>query len=234
MEPGVVLVKEQHPELSKRSMGVDNIPYGEAIGSVLWAAMISQPNIAYAVGVLSQFIQKLDNLHWEALKCVIVYLGSTKDLSLTFVGLFYSFWSSTWRLIVLRSDTGIINPTCQAKWHRSSSFKTERIQYTYINGRMPCMWRTAGAWQKLGLKPRATVQLNWHDMASYNEGILLIGVWMDGIRAASPSGLSKTLSIIPTLEVRSKSGRWGWNTNLHVNGTGLCWVHICILPSIQV
>ena len=65
-------------------MGVDNIPYGEAIGSVLCAAMISQPNIAYVVGVLAQFIQKLDNLHWEALKCVIVYLSSMKDLWLTF------------------------------------------------------------------------------------------------------------------------------------------------------
>ena len=63
---------------------MDNIPYGEAIRSVLWAAMISQPNIAYAVGVLAQFIQKLNNLHWEALKCVIVYLLSTKDLWLTF------------------------------------------------------------------------------------------------------------------------------------------------------
>ena len=86
MEPGVVLVKEQRPESSKRSMGMDNIPYSEAIRSVLWAAMNYRPDIAYAVGVLAQFIQKPDNLHWEALKCIIVYLGSTKDLWLTFGG----------------------------------------------------------------------------------------------------------------------------------------------------
>ena len=86
MEPAVVLVKEQFPESSKRSMEMDNIPYGEAIGSILWVAMISQPNIAYAVGVLAQFIQQSDNLHWEVLNCVIVYLGSTKALWLTFGG----------------------------------------------------------------------------------------------------------------------------------------------------
>ena len=41
---------------------------------------------AYAIGILSQFVQNPGQLHWEALKCVIVYLGCTKDLWLTFGG----------------------------------------------------------------------------------------------------------------------------------------------------
>ena len=36
------------------------------------------------VSLLSQFIQNPGLAHWEALKQVIVYLGSTKDLWLTF------------------------------------------------------------------------------------------------------------------------------------------------------
>ena len=62
------------------------IPYSEAIGSVLWPAVVSRPDIAFAVGILSQFIQNPGQAHWEALKRVISYLGSTKDYWLTFGG----------------------------------------------------------------------------------------------------------------------------------------------------
>ena len=62
------------------------MPYTEAIDSVLWPVVVSWPDAAYAVGVLSQFMQNLGPAHWEGLKQVISYLGSTKDLWLTFGG----------------------------------------------------------------------------------------------------------------------------------------------------
>ncbi len=62
------------------------MPYQEAIGSILWAAVVSRPDIAYAVGILSQFMQKPGQAHWEGVKRVINYLGCTKDLWLTFGG----------------------------------------------------------------------------------------------------------------------------------------------------
>jgi hypothetical protein len=62
------------------------VPYAEAIGCVLWPVMITQPDCTFAIGILSQFIQNPGNVHWEALKRVMVYLGSTKDLWLTFGG----------------------------------------------------------------------------------------------------------------------------------------------------
>ena len=63
-----------------------NIPYAKAIGSLLWAVMVSCPDAAYAVGILSQFIQSPGQPHWEAVKRVITYLAATKDLWLTFGG----------------------------------------------------------------------------------------------------------------------------------------------------
>ena len=60
------------------------IPYMEAIGSALWPVVVSQPDAAFAVSTLLQFIQNPRPAHWEALKHVIVFLGSTKDLWLTF------------------------------------------------------------------------------------------------------------------------------------------------------
>ena len=62
------------------------IPYVEAIGSALWPVVISQPDAAFAVSTLSQFIQNPRPAHWEALKHMIVFLRSMKDLWLTFSG----------------------------------------------------------------------------------------------------------------------------------------------------
>ena len=60
------------------------IPYVEAIGSVLWATVVSRPDTAFVVGVLSQFIQNLGPVHWEGVKRLISYPASTKELWLTF------------------------------------------------------------------------------------------------------------------------------------------------------
>ena len=60
--------------------------YCEVIESILWLTVVSRQNTAYAVGVLSQFMQNLGQAHWDAVKRVISYLGSTKELWLTFGG----------------------------------------------------------------------------------------------------------------------------------------------------
>ena len=65
---------------------MSGVPYAEAIGCVLWPVMITRPDCALVIGILSQFIQNPGNAHWEALTRVMVYLGSMKDLWLTFGG----------------------------------------------------------------------------------------------------------------------------------------------------
>ena len=60
------------------------ILYSEAIGSVLWPMVVLRLDTAYAVGILSQFIQNPGPAHWEGVKQVIMYLGCTKNLWLTF------------------------------------------------------------------------------------------------------------------------------------------------------
>ena len=60
--------------------------YCKVIGSIIWPMVVSRPDTAYAVGVLSQFMQNPGQAHWEAVKRVISYLESTKNLWLTFGG----------------------------------------------------------------------------------------------------------------------------------------------------
>ena len=50
----------------------------------LW--MIMHLDRAFAVGLLSQFIQNPRAIYWEALKYIMIYLGLMKELWLTFGG----------------------------------------------------------------------------------------------------------------------------------------------------
>ena len=86
METGAQYTKDQGPSTPTQERRMRGIPYAEAIGCVLWPVIISRPDAAFAVGILSQFVQNPGLVHWEALKRVIIYLGSTKDLWLTFGG----------------------------------------------------------------------------------------------------------------------------------------------------
>ena len=86
MEPGAQFSKDQCPSTLNQTSKMQGVPYSEAIGSVLWPVVVSRPDAAFAVGVLSQFIQNLGPAHWEGIKCLINYLGSTKNMWLTFGG----------------------------------------------------------------------------------------------------------------------------------------------------
>ena len=72
--------------MPNQSAQMQGVPYIEAIGSVLWLGVVSRPEIAFAVGILSQFIQNPGSVHWEALKRINIYLKTTKDLWLMFGG----------------------------------------------------------------------------------------------------------------------------------------------------
>ncbi|KAL8129044.1 hypothetical protein V2J09_018199 [Rumex salicifolius] len=47
-------------------------------------AMITRPDIAYAVNRVCQYIHSPSNLHWQAVKCIMWYLNGTLDHCLHF------------------------------------------------------------------------------------------------------------------------------------------------------
>ena len=86
MELGVQFSVDQCPSSANQVARMHGVLYIQAIGSVLWPIVISQPDAVYAVGVMSQFMQNPGPAHWEGLNQIINYLGSKKDLWLTFGG----------------------------------------------------------------------------------------------------------------------------------------------------
>jgi hypothetical protein len=55
-----------------------NIPYREAVGSLMYAAMGTRPDIAFATSTMAQYCENPNWKHWEAVKRIFRYLLRTK------------------------------------------------------------------------------------------------------------------------------------------------------------
>lgn len=60
------------------------VPYREAIGSLMFLAIVSRPDISYAVGVLSQVLDKPQQVHWSMIKRIMRYLKGTEKCGILF------------------------------------------------------------------------------------------------------------------------------------------------------
>ena len=61
-------------------------PYSQLVGSLMYAAIGTRPDIAFATSTLAQFMSDPAPIHWEAAKRVLRYLKGTKGHSLTYGG----------------------------------------------------------------------------------------------------------------------------------------------------
>ena len=86
MDPNMSYSKDQCPTTPEEAARMRNVPYREAIGSLMYAAIGTRPDIAFAVSTLSQFLENPGEIHWEAVKRVFRYLLGTKNWRLTFGG----------------------------------------------------------------------------------------------------------------------------------------------------
>ena len=83
MNSGSILSIDQCPSTHAECEDMKDVPYQKAIGSLMYAAVSTRPDIAFAVSTLSQFMRNPGRTHWEAVKHVIRYLKATKDAKLT-------------------------------------------------------------------------------------------------------------------------------------------------------
>lgn len=76
------------------------IPYRELVGSLLYAAICTRPDIAYAVGVLARYVSNPGKAHWKRGKQLLRYLAGTLDYKLRLGGtkeiFLYAFTDADW------------------------------------------------------------------------------------------------------------------------------------------
>ena len=61
-------------------------PFKEAVGSLMYAANTTRPDIKYAVGQVAKFAQNPSPAHWSAVKLILSYLKGTIDYGIRFSG----------------------------------------------------------------------------------------------------------------------------------------------------
>ena len=63
-----------------------HLPYPQIVGSLLYAAVITRPDIAHTVSVLSRYLAKWSDSHYHAAKHLLRYIRGTSDLCLVMDG----------------------------------------------------------------------------------------------------------------------------------------------------
>jgi hypothetical protein len=73
-------------KLQKETERMEDVLYGKAIGSLMYTAIGTQPDISYSVMALSQYSNQPGPMHWSAIKCMFHYLRGTINHGITLGG----------------------------------------------------------------------------------------------------------------------------------------------------
>ena len=85
MDSRVPYTKSQCPAPeSEEATRMKSMPYRELIGTLLWVANGTRPDIAYAVGTLAKFTNNPGEIHWKARLRVLGYLSQSVDFCIKY------------------------------------------------------------------------------------------------------------------------------------------------------
>lgn len=81
---GQKLSRSSAPTLPTDIKDMEQYPYRQLLGSLMYFAIMTRPDIAFAISHLSQFASNPSLEHWQALVHVARYLNTTASLRLTY------------------------------------------------------------------------------------------------------------------------------------------------------
>ena len=107
-----VLDKSFEPKTSEERIVMQSVPYQELVGSLLYLANTTRPDISYVVGLLSRYVKNPGKAHWKAGLHVLRYLSGTRDGGIRFrshgcegMGSFMGYADADLRVIAMRGNT---------------------------------------------------------------------------------------------------------------------------------
>lgn len=78
------LSTELCPSDDKEKEEMSRLPYALTVGSLMYAMVCTQLDIAYSVGVVSRLLTNPGKQHWQAVKWILRYLKGTSNYCLCF------------------------------------------------------------------------------------------------------------------------------------------------------
>ncbi|GMG18184.1 unnamed protein product [Phytophthora fragariaefolia] len=86
LEPGVHLTRADEPQTEDDKVKMKAKPYRSLVGSLMYLACGTRPDISVAVAKLSRFLENPGENHWDAGIKVVRYLLKTKDVGIVYDG----------------------------------------------------------------------------------------------------------------------------------------------------
>ncbi|XP_057771095.1 secreted RxLR effector protein 161-like [Salvia miltiorrhiza] len=78
------LTSEQKPKDENVRKEMANVPYANAVGSIMYIMICTRPDLSHGISVVSRYMADPGKYHWEALKWVLRYLKGAFDLGILF------------------------------------------------------------------------------------------------------------------------------------------------------
>nr|GEU29048.1 Gag-Pol polyprotein [Tanacetum cinerariifolium] len=144
----VKLSSKMSPSSEKERMKMSRVPYASAVRSLMFSIICTRPDIAYAVGVVSQYMAEPGREHWEAVKRILRYIKGDLDGSKSITGYVFTLsggkvsWVSKLQSVVAMSTTeaeyvAAAQASKEAVWLKmlleELRYKQEKITLFYDN-----------------------------------------------------------------------------------------------------
>ena len=84
LQPYDKVSKEDCPNTQEAINNMQGVPYASACVSLMYAMVATRLDIAYAVGVVTQFMANPAKTHWKVVKSIMKYLKGTKNKCLCY------------------------------------------------------------------------------------------------------------------------------------------------------
>jgi hypothetical protein len=83
-QAGVYLTEDMSPKDDDEKQTMQDVPYGQLVGALLWLATNTRPDILPAVSVLCRFNKNPGQRHWSAAQLVLRYLKGTASFGIEY------------------------------------------------------------------------------------------------------------------------------------------------------
>ncbi|KAH9649116.1 hypothetical protein KPL70_025868 [Citrus sinensis] len=74
----------QSPKTSEEKLKMEDVPYANAVGCLMYAMVLTRPYISHAVTVVSRYMAAPGKEHWKAVKWIMRYLSGTLSCGLVY------------------------------------------------------------------------------------------------------------------------------------------------------
>ncbi|CAM8897326.1 unnamed protein product [Rhodiola kirilowii] len=78
------LSKDQEPDTKEEKAYMENVPYSNAVGCLMYAMVCTRPDIAHGVSLVSRHMANPGKYHWQAVKWLLRYIKGTLNKGLVY------------------------------------------------------------------------------------------------------------------------------------------------------